>query len=86
MEIVRGIHLFPNFGANVYLLLGEGITLVDTGWPGNAKRILSYLSSLGYEPSDVSDIVLTHCHIDRPLWRCSRGQEEDESYCCRSQE
>jgi len=64
VEIVRGIHLLPNFGANVYLLLGERITLVDTGWPGNAKRILSYLSSLGYEPSYVSDIVLTHCHID----------------------
>ena len=64
MEIVRGIHLLPNFGANVYLLLGERIMLVDTGWPGNAKRILSYLSSLGYGPSAVSDIVLMHCHID----------------------
>jgi len=64
VEVVRGIHLLSNFGANVYLLLGERITLVDTGWPGNAKRILSYLSSLGYEPSDVSSIVLTHCHID----------------------
>jgi len=64
VEIIRGIRLLPNFGANVYLLLGERITLVDTGWPGNAKRILSYLSSLGYGPSAVSDIVLTHCHID----------------------
>jgi len=64
VEIVRGIRLLPDFRANVYLLLGERITLVDTGWPRNAKRILSYLSSLGYEPSDVSNIVLTHCHID----------------------
>jgi len=64
VEIVQGIHLLTNFGANIYLLLGEHITLVDTGWPGNAKRILSYLSSLGYEPSNVSQIVLTHCHVD----------------------
>jgi len=64
VEIVQGIHLLPSFTANVYLLLGDRITLVDTGWPGNAKRILSYLSSLGYEPSDVSSIVLTHCHVD----------------------
>jgi len=64
VEIVQGIHLLPNFRANVYLLLGDRITLVDTGWPGNTKRILSYLSSLGYEPSDVSHIVLTHCHVD----------------------
>lgn len=64
MEVVQGIHLLPNIRANVYLFFGDHITLVDTGWPGNAKRILSYLSSLGYGPSDVSDIVLTHCHVD----------------------
>ena len=64
MEIVRGVHLLSNFRANLYLLLVDSITLIDTGWPGNANRILSYLSSLEYEPSDVSYIVLTHCHVD----------------------
>lgn len=64
MEIVRGVHLLSNFRANVYLILVDSITLIDTGWPGNANRILSYLSSLGHQPSDVSYIVLTHCHLD----------------------
>jgi len=64
VEIVQGIHLLKDFRVNVYLLIGDHITLVDTGWPGNAKRIFSYLSTLGYEPSDVSSIVLTHCHAD----------------------
>lgn len=64
MEVVQGIHLLPSFRVNVYLLLGDSITLIDTGWLGNAKRILSYLSNLGYGPSDVSSIVLTHCHVD----------------------
>jgi len=64
VEIVRGVHLLSNFRANVYLILVDSITLIDTGWPGNANRILSYLSSLGHQPSDVSYIVLTHCHLD----------------------
>jgi len=64
VEVVQGIHLLQNFRVNVYLLLGDRIILIDTGWPGSAKRVLSYLSSLGYEPSHFSDIVLTHCHVD----------------------
>jgi len=64
VEIVRGVHLLSNLRANVYLILVDSITLIDTGWPGNVNRILSYLSSLGHQPSDVSYIVLTHCHLD----------------------
>ncbi len=51
--------------ANAYLVLtDEGLLLVDTGMPGNAKRILSFIASVGRKPSDLRDIVLTHCDID----------------------
>ena len=51
--------------ANVYLVATEeGLLLVDTGMPRNAKRILSLITSIGRKPSDLRDIVLTHCDID----------------------
>jgi len=50
---------------NVYLVIaGEELTLVDTGMPKNTEKILGYIRELGWQPSDVSRILLTHFHID----------------------
>jgi hydroxyacylglutathione hydrolase len=43
---------------------GQGVIVVDTGTPGKQTKILSYVSSLGKKPSDVSYIVLTHPDAD----------------------
>lgn len=52
-------------GANAYLLIGdEGITVVDTGLPGNAGRILDYVQKIGCNRSDVKTVVLTHSDMD----------------------
>jgi glyoxylase-like metal-dependent hydrolase (beta-lactamase superfamily II) len=52
-------------GANVYLLVAEdGLTLVDTGMPGNAKTILDAIRGIGREPSELRRIVLTHSDPD----------------------
>ena len=38
MEIIVNVHLIPNIIANPYLIVeSEGITLIDTGLPGNTK-------------------------------------------------
>jgi len=51
--------------ANVYLVATEdGLLLVDTGMPGNARRILSFIDGIGRKPSALRDIVVTHCDID----------------------
>jgi len=51
--------------ANVHLVATEdGLLLVDTGMPGNAKRILAFTKNLAYQPRDLRFIVLTHCDID----------------------
>jgi len=66
MEVAKGIHLVPRVrGANAYLVKGdEGITVVDTGLPGGANKILDYVESIGCHHSDVKTIVLTHSDID----------------------
>ncbi|HEY5487590.1 MAG TPA: MBL fold metallo-hydrolase [Candidatus Limnocylindrales bacterium] len=51
--------------ANVYLVATpDGLLLVDTGMPGNAKRIVAFIQSLGRQAADLRYIVLTHCDID----------------------
>jgi glyoxylase-like metal-dependent hydrolase (beta-lactamase superfamily II) len=51
-------------GANVFLLIDNGITVVDTGLSGRALSILKEVRRLGYKTSDVTSIILTHHHTD----------------------
>jgi glyoxylase-like metal-dependent hydrolase (beta-lactamase superfamily II) len=66
MEIVPGIYRVDNVtGANSYLAVAADTTLViDTGMPGNAKKIIDYVTGLGKKPSEIGYIVLTHADID----------------------
>ena len=65
MEITSNLHLISGMrGANAYLLLGSTLTLVDTGWPGSADRVLGYMEGLGLNADDLARIVITHCHLD----------------------
>ncbi len=48
--------------SNCYLLLGDRPVLVDTGAPGDLKRILATLGAHGVEPKQLGLIFLTHGH------------------------
>lgn len=50
--------------SNAYLLLGDRPVLVDTGAPGDLKRILAALQANGVEPRQLALILLTHGHSD----------------------
>jgi hydroxyacylglutathione hydrolase len=66
MEIVPGIHRIDGVrGANAYLVIGEeGLLIIDTGMPGNAKRMTAYVEGLGRNLSDIKLIILTHADLD----------------------
>ncbi len=66
MEIAHGIHRIENVrGANSYLVFTDaGAALVDTGMPGNEKKILEYVKGAGIDPKRLEYIVLTHPDID----------------------
>jgi glyoxylase-like metal-dependent hydrolase (beta-lactamase superfamily II) len=51
-------------GANVFLLAGEKLTLVDAGFRGQEHPILNEVAGTGHSPSDIIEIVLTHYHPD----------------------
>ena len=52
------------WGANVFLLTGNNLTLVDTGFRGRVTQILKETRRLGYSPSDIGNIIITHHHAD----------------------
>ena len=65
MEILPHLHRIPGMrGANVYLLLGETLTLVDTGMPGSEEAILDYIQCLGRDAGNLARILITHHHLD----------------------
>jgi glyoxylase-like metal-dependent hydrolase (beta-lactamase superfamily II) len=50
---------------NVYILqTDDGLAIIDTGFPGRAKKILDAVQAIGKCPADVRHLILTHCHPD----------------------
>ncbi|MFC1848436.1 MBL fold metallo-hydrolase [Chloroflexota bacterium] len=70
MQVTTHVHQFGGLlgkgflGANVFLLTGNDLTLVDTGFWGRSRAILRGIRRLGYSPSDVARIIITHHHAD----------------------
>ena len=66
MEIVTGIHPVDGVNGNCYILVRNGLTVIDTGLPaGSGKKILSYIQNIMYrEPTEIKSIIITHFHMD----------------------
>ncbi|HEY3272882.1 MAG TPA: MBL fold metallo-hydrolase [Methanocella sp.] len=65
MEIVPGIYMVDgSIGCNTYLLVDDGVTLVDTGLRGNVPKIYASLGRIGLNPRAIKRIVVTHAHLD----------------------
>ncbi|MFB1296063.1 MBL fold metallo-hydrolase [Mycobacterium sp. pW049] len=43
---------------------GDGVLLIDAGFPGHRDDVLSSLRGLGFGADDLRAILLTHAHID----------------------
>lgn len=65
MKITASIHIVPGVIGNSYLLVDpDGLTLIDTGIPGSAIKILNFIKRLGYAKRDLNRILLTHADWD----------------------
>lgn len=65
MEIIPGVHQIDGVNGNCYIIIGDGLVLIDTGLPNRTKKILEYVQvALGCIPSDIETIILTHYHLD----------------------
>lgn len=64
-RVVRGVHQVQRvLGGNVYLLDDRVLALIDTGLPGNSRRLLQAVRALGRQPEELAFILLTHGHPD----------------------
>lgn len=70
-EIIRGIYLIggPNItlsdDAAIYLLDFSGeLVLIDAGAGRSTAQIIQNIEALGFNPGQISHLILTHCHID----------------------
>jgi glyoxylase-like metal-dependent hydrolase (beta-lactamase superfamily II) len=65
LEIINGIHQVDGVNGSVYIVVnGDKLTLIDTGFFHSEGKIEQYIEKLGFKPSAVSTIILTHYHID----------------------
>ncbi len=67
MKINGNVYLFEKIkGANSYLYISDNseISIIDTGMPGNASKILSQISELDISLEKINYIILTHSDID----------------------
>lgn len=50
---------------NAFLIVEEsGLTLIDTGLKSGHKGILKGLKAIGFQPTDIKNIIITHSHMD----------------------
>lgn len=63
--VVPGLRQVKLGYVNAYLVEGDsGLVVVDTGLPGKLNAIEAAVREAGFRTSDVSDILVTHSHID----------------------
>ncbi len=64
-KLVEGIYLLEGtFGSNVYALTGNGLALVDAGFPVDLPRIIAGLRGIRAKTKDLELVVATHYHGD----------------------
>ncbi len=64
VEVAPGLYQVRTRASRAYLAVEERITVIDTGAPGSGARILEAIRDLGRSPDDVTDIIITHGHLD----------------------
>ncbi|MEO3892225.1 MBL fold metallo-hydrolase [Nonomuraea sp. B5E05] len=65
MLVVPGVHRVPGFTNSYLIESGDGtLVLVDCGFRGRVDKIVQHITALGHTLADVTDILLTHHHLD----------------------
>ncbi|MBI4285108.1 MAG: MBL fold metallo-hydrolase [Chloroflexi bacterium] len=64
MEVVPSVYRITAGGVNMLLIAADKLTLIDTGFIGSSRTIVSFLRRLGRSPEEINLIILTHNHLD----------------------
>jgi len=64
IEVIPQVYQLTFRYANVFLIVEDSLTLIDTGYPGNTKSLIGFIHKLGRSPEEIKLIILTHNHLD----------------------
>ena len=65
MEISPNVYEIKHAVSNSFLIVDEdNLTLIDTGMSSTASHIFDYINRLGYQPTDLKRILITHADTD----------------------
>lgn len=70
IQVGPGIHYLDSRRVNagnvsgVYLLIGDGITLVETATTLMAPHIVEAAAAIGFQAADIKRAIVTHVHLD----------------------
>jgi glyoxylase-like metal-dependent hydrolase (beta-lactamase superfamily II) len=62
--VSESVYHLPEIVGGPTILLGETVTIIDTGVPGSDDAILAAVEELGRSREEVTDIVITHADGD----------------------
>lgn len=64
-EIQPSVYWLEGRGVNLYVCVdSDGLTLVDAGMPKSEGVVLTAVSELGFQPTDLKRILITHGDLD----------------------
>jgi len=63
-KILENVYLIRAGRSNIYLLVDERLSLIDTGLPGEEESVLRSIQELGRSPNELTHILITHAHMD----------------------
>jgi glyoxylase-like metal-dependent hydrolase (beta-lactamase superfamily II) len=69
--IADGVYHLEKADTNCYLVVNDGITLIDAGLPRTWPLLEEALRRIGATPADIDAVVLTHAHFDH-VGMCDR--------------
>ena len=64
IQVIPGVYQVTVRYANMFLILEDKMTLIDTGFRGSTSNLVSFIHKIGRSPEEIGLIILTHNHLD----------------------
>jgi glyoxylase-like metal-dependent hydrolase (beta-lactamase superfamily II) len=64
MQVIPQVYQLTFRYANIFLIVEDDLTLIDTGYPGNTKSLVNFIRTLNRSPEEIKLIIITHNHLD----------------------
>jgi glyoxylase-like metal-dependent hydrolase (beta-lactamase superfamily II) len=64
MQVIPQVYQLTFRHVNIFLIVEDTLTLIDTGFRRNPEGLIDFIHALGRSPEDIKLIILTHNHVD----------------------